>query len=135
MRMPSVEKVTSNRVELRRPSAGMVEITFTGHIDGNIMAPAVAALNAAGEREAIHVVVFEATGITGFETSVRGPGSALLSSTKRFGALGIAAIRATPVRMMATTLAFATGLPLRIVAAASEARDLAEVELARRRRR
>ena len=112
-----------------------MELTFIGHMNGDAMMDAVAALDAAGEKEVIHVVLFDATGITGFEPTVRGPGAALLSSTKRFGAVGIAAIRTTPVRMMATTVAFATGLPLRIVATAGEARDMAEAELAVRRKR
>jgi hypothetical protein len=130
--MPATERVSPGTTEARRLRPGVLELVFVGHMTGKAMEAAVAVLEAA-EKEALRVVIFDATRISSFESSVRGPGGVLLSTTKRFGAVGIAAIKSTPVRMMAVTVAFATGLPLRIVGSVEEAYQLAETELSSRR--
>jgi hypothetical protein len=130
--MPVPERSAVGGVEVLRPIPGVLEIAFKGHMTGTKVDAANAELLAAHREGGFRVVIFDATQITTFDASVRGPGSTLLSNTKRLGLSGIVAVKSTAVRMMATTIAFGSGLQIRLVSTGTEARQLAEAELGRR---
>ncbi len=130
--MSSPDKKAPGGVEVRRPISGVLELVLLGHATAKTLDAANAELLAACEKEALRAVIFEGTGITSFDADVRKSGSALLSTMKRLGLFGIAALRNAPVRMLASTIVFASGIALPIVATREEALRLAESELSAR---
>lgn len=76
------------------------------------------------------ILIFDATGIVGFDPSVRVTGVRLLTRVKQANLAAVgAAVRSSPVRMMAAAISLASGLSLRMHATLEEA--IADAKAAR----
>ena len=128
---PSSERKRPGEVELKRPAPGLLEVGFKGYVNGAIIGRGDALVAEAFAVGKVKVIVFDAIGITGFDGTVRGPGLSLLQRVRKSGAVAVIAVTSTSVRMMATAIAFAAGLTMRVVATRGEADGFARDELAR----
>lgn len=111
-------------------AGNIVCVRFSGHATAAVLEqvlPSVRAQIALGPK----AVVFDATGVTSFDSDVRNPGFELLHAFRSAGVTAATgAVTSTAVRMIGSAIAFGAGLPLEFFAkvddALARARELAE---------
>jgi hypothetical protein len=128
---PRGESKQGGKAELARPAPGLLTVCFTGHLTDALMESLDARLADALVSGDARVIVFDAIGVTGFDVATRRSGLALLQRVHASGAVAVTAVTAAGVRMMASAIAFAAGLTMRLVATRDEADRFAKEELAR----
>ena len=100
------------KITLKHPRPDVLEIAFEGHINGKALDDLLKSLPSDRVRD----VLFDASGVTNYDIDVRGPGLELLKRVKALGVeKAVAVAHLGSVRMIATALTFAAGLPMEFV--------------------
>jgi hypothetical protein len=111
--------------ELSWVSPGLLKIRFAGHHNEASIRNLLQRLDAFPGAEKLRGCFLETSQVQTFDTSVRGPGRELLAALRARGVDQTICLGPNPlVRMLASTLAFAAGLPMIFVNSEAEALNL-----------
>ena len=117
--------------ELLDGNLGVVRLR--GHMSKLVIEAALQDVRALITRGA-RAFILDTTGVSGFDTDIRSTGFELLSTLRRRGVAGAAAAVTSPaVRMLASAIAFGTGLPVEFFPTFDQARACAAQLAATRR--
>ena len=110
----------SNEISWIQP--GVVKIRFADHPTGAIVEDTLRRLEIFVGAEKLRGCFLDAGGVSAFDSSVRGPGRELLTALRARGVERAVCLTVSPlIRMIGSTLSFASGLPVLFVATEAEA--------------
>jgi hypothetical protein len=114
-------------IRVRFISPTILDLVWTGYITEASCAQYPAQLEHLLAAQRIDYAVFDALRVSGFSADSRGPGGRLLSICKQAGARRVMVVTdSSAIRMIGSTVAFATGMSIRFFATRAEA--LAAIE-------
>lgn len=128
--MAAIEPTAAGAVTVRPLNDHVVEVVYSGRVDANLIQHSMSQLLAIHKRSPVRWQLIDATNINGIDPSMRRTASEAMQSVKDNGMQVIAVVHVSAARMLGSALAFAVGLPLRLVPTRDEALALLRAEKA-----
>jgi hypothetical protein len=128
--MAAIDPTAAGTVTVRPLNDRVVEVVYSGKVDANLIQHSMSQLLAIHKRSPVRWQFIDATNISGIDPSMRRAASEAMQSVKDNGMQVIAVVNVSAARMLGSALAFAVGLPLRLVPTRDEALALLRAEKA-----
>lgn len=117
-------------VTVRSVNDAVVDVVYEGRVDAALIQQSMRALQEIQERSHPRWQLVDATNITGIDPGIRRAASEAMQTVKNNGMQVVAVVNVSAARMLGSALAFAVGLPLRLVATREEALKILRAEKA-----
>jgi len=116
------ERGEDGACEVVRIDDDTIELQWRGYVTAPIVEHGRAELARLSQSSPPRFVLHDTLQVTGYDGEVRGPGKQLLLDFRqRGGVLMVAAVESVLIRMLATALGLAAGVPMRLYATRAEA--------------
>jgi anti-anti-sigma regulatory factor len=128
--MAAIKPTAAGAVTVNPLNDHVVDVVYSGRVDANLIQQSMSELLALHKRSPVRWLLIDATNITGIDPSMRSSASEAMQAVKDNGMQVIAVVNVSAARMLGSALAFAVGLPLRLVPTRADALALLRAEKA-----